>query len=248
MVSPAIFRRRRRAGAVAGVDEIAYLRANISGGDASIPAMYSTAYNVTLNASAVSAWDDARGTSSFGPQLAQATAGAQPAWDAVNLLITPDGVNDFLASAAIAAFDSSQALTLAVVAAFPSATSSYAVSINSAGSRLLSAQHTSTINGRVSGTGIGSTVSAGASRRLLITSKNASTTGTAQVPSVAAQSATVTNNATGNNTMHVGQLGNGTLWSNASIRAIVVLARQATAGDVTALTTWATTYHAAVLA
>ena len=55
---------------------------------------------ITLNGSNVSQWDDKSGN---GRNVSQAVAAQQPAYDAVNKIITFDGSNDYLFNATVGA-------------------------------------------------------------------------------------------------------------------------------------------------
>lgn len=245
------------------VTEIIYLQNNITGGDASILAYYSTEYNVTTPGTGfepgkVQQWDDARGSSGYGPSLtiSDPLEADRPDWDGTNKLITFDGANDFLTSAASSKFDLSGAKALIFVAALRETTGtadnvaimggSYArfLAIRQAGGS------SATITAVDPDDSADSTITVGTTRRLVIASKNGTNTHSIEVPNHAKVSTTAGGSqSAGNNSLTIGSntfpLA---LKSKPIVRAVVVLDHVPDATEVTAIKTWATTYHGAVMA
>lgn len=239
-------------------DEIAYLRANIVGGDAPMKALYSRLFGITTSSGVVDQWDDARG-GGFGPSLLS-TGTQRPAWDSVNSLITFDGVDDFLASAASALFDLSGAKTLALIAALPSTTGpAFAAGIanDATASRHMGIRQeaggASTIKGQLNRLGgnvaADSLVQISATRRLIIVSKTAGPTVRIKVPGQARQSATDSVSiVAGDNVLSIGGYFQANSPAKPIVCAALVLDREPTSNDDDVLLTWAETYHQAVAA
>lgn len=89
------------------------------GGTASVKAVYDGRTNVNVIGGLVQTWDDARGSSGFGPSFTGFGA-TKPAYDATNKIITTSGAN-WLQTVVSAKFDVSGDLTYVVIAAVPAA-------------------------------------------------------------------------------------------------------------------------------
>jgi hypothetical protein len=238
-------------------DDISALVAAL-GGSSVVPALYDVRRFVTAT-TIVSSWADALGRSTV-PSLT-ATGTKRPGWDGTALTITFDGVDDCLTSGVNALFDLSGAITLWMVAAFqPTAANDYAAGIaeSTSTARLLAVLQNSGASGVLRAqVGAGSafaaadsTVTVGATRRLILVSKNASTGVSVDVPSQARVSATNTGSvASGTNAFSVGNAFTGfSLPASPVVRAAGCLSRQATVQDIATILAWAKTYHGAVAA
>lgn len=238
--------------------ELAFLRANLSGGDAALAAIYSVTTGVTVISGVVSQWDDARGATGFAPSLAQATAGKRPVWDADRLTMTFDGVDDDLTTATSALFDLAGAYSLVMVGAFltlvPAQGWSAGITDGAAPTkalRLRSQGSGGIIGAQVVAAFAQSTVATGTTRRLLVGSKNATTLDAfVDVPRTArVTTAAAGTTAAGNLPLTVGAFFTGSLSPAPAVcRAVLCLTRQATVADLAVLSDWATIYHQAVLA
>jgi len=251
-------RRRHRGGSP--VTSVSFLQGNISGGDATILGLYEATSGITQASNLVSQWDDARGAAGFGPSLT-ASGSAKPTWDGVNMLVSGDAVAMEMTTAADAKFDLSNAISLCVVGVFPNNASGgirYAASICNATTptKMVAVATPASSGNIIQGVFfpdpqiLATLVATGASRRLAISTKTAGTTITTQVASQAAISGTISANpATGNNRLSLFTFFTGSgNFGDATVRAVVVLNRVATAGDLTALSSWATSFHGAILA
>lgn len=231
--------------------ETALLRNTIVGGDTNIVALYSINKNVGVSAGTAVTWDDLRGTSGFGPQLV-GTAHA-PSWDATNLLITGSGTSQYMVSAASSLFDTSTALTIVAVAATPVPSALSAIMMLGGGGSFtlgVRAQTTPSYLMLPTNTQLtGANPANAGPQRLLYASKDASATSNiaGAVVNHAANTSTNANYASANRQLSVLALSDGTQAGTSSIRAVLVLNRVATAGDVSALATWAVQFHSAVL-
>lgn len=101
---------RRRRGKFSAADRA--LRSAI--GDAALIGWYDARFPWTIDAAAVASLADARGSSGYGPALAQGTAGAKPAYSASGQTITFDGSDDNLrvASATLDAISAAGAVVM----------------------------------------------------------------------------------------------------------------------------------------
>lgn len=239
--------------------EIAYLQSHLSGGDSQILGLYSVLSGITTVSGAVSQWDDARGAVGHGPSLAQATSGRRPAWDSVNKLMTFDGATQELASALVTAFDLSTGKTLVLIGALNQSSNdgvTPAALSNAGVTALLGLRYDSgasaTIKGQLNTGGPAvipdSTVPRSSNRRLMAVSHDASSEVAIDVPTHARVTAATVQPTTGTVGLTVGDY-QAAAGANAPIivRAVLVLNNQVSAGDLSVLETWATTFHAAVL-
>lgn len=233
-----------------GAQELAYLNANLSGGSGGTLFLYTVNGTVNSSSGVVDSIVDAAGNA---PNIAS-TLTARPAWDAVNRLVTADGVNDNLswaANNAIADFTTFRALvTIAVVPTGSNSKYVTAVADSAGAARLFGVYRPASAHIVVtSNTDLDTTVAVSTNRRLIIATYNGTTSQTAQVPSVAKQTGAVTAFAAGSNRLTLFDYFPGAgANSNCVWRASLALNYVPTAGDVTVLTTWAQTFHAAVLA
>lgn len=226
------------------------------GGNAVVPAFYDVRRGVTATTT-VSNWDDARGASGFAPALTAAGA-AQPSWNGTTQLITFDGSANVMATAASALFDLAAAYSIILVGAIPSSGGSAGVPLGIADSaslnRFLLVRNSTTAGGTIMVQGLGggtadSAVVVGATRRLSIASKNATTTVAINVANATQATTVVTANGAGNNILTLGKVfaGSGNP-SPCVVRAVLTMTRQPTASDLTALFTWSAAYHGVVAA
>lgn len=239
-----------------GGNDIATIIAQL-GGNAQVPAFYDSRYKVTTAAGpVVSQWDDARGSTGFGPSLI-ATGTSRPPWDATNTLIGPfDGIDDEMVAGVNAAFALNGACAVFLVASIPSTASiRYPLIVAnalSATSRLLGFRQAAGAGGTVLGESnngttlqtADSTIVVSATRRLWVASKNATTTVAIDVPNHAEVTAVGGAIAAGTNAFTLGDYfaGDGEN-SKISVRACGFLAFQPNTTQLAALTTWAQTYH-----
>lgn len=251
--------RRRRRGSTGVALVTAADLVTALGGNASVPAIYDTRNNVEQTVDlgggtyACGKWDDARGAAGFGPSLLQATAVNRPVYTLATQILTFDGTNDVLTSAADALFDLSGAYTVVLVGSPSVAASKYAIQIAGASRYLaISTDATGKLSAEAQQTGFPqaiSTVAGSATRRCIIASKNATTDVSVDIPNTTRVSAVAgAAQAAGTNTMNVGALNGATSATAMVCRAVVCLNRQATAGDITTIMTWAVNNHAAVAA
>lgn len=231
--------------------ELAFLRANIVGGDSTMTAVYLPDQQTTLSGSAVTTWADARG-GGFGPSLTGAGS-AQPTYDSVNNEIDFDGVDDLMATATSALFDLSGTVCIAMTGVIPTSAGSLTligIEDTTGASRLLGIGKTNAggvIYATVlqSGSSIAnSTVVTSNTARLIMVYKDASNQFYIQIPNdTEATWFGGGTQASGNNKLVLGINA-----SPFSIRGLITLNRMPTAGDITTLKSWAQTYHGATLA
>jgi hypothetical protein len=259
-------RRRRRDDVAAGAgyaDEAAFITGEF-GADA--VAAYSADFGVTLVSTKVSDWADMRG-GGFGPTLSQSTDGNRPGWNATDDTIDGrEGAACYLFSAASALLASNGALTLAYIGSVivaPDATSRYVTAIGTQSfSRFLGIQNGTSSSQLIKGTGgsdpyvtAASTVATSNTRRLAIVTKTATDGVGIEVPNNAKVSTTGAGvHGAGNNELCLfasassgAQVPQSAPGVTLHARAIIVLSREATAGDITKLVTWANTYHGMAL-
>lgn len=251
-------RRRRQHGTPVVLNDIQTLVAAL-GGNAKVPAIYDTRYNVTTVSATATAWDDARGTSGYGPQLV-GLGTTKPAWDATNKIITLDGSQNSLESAVHTAFDISLGRTVIFIGTMP--TGAYLVNLTDAGVNKYVTLNTGGAQVQVISSTLASfglPVAPGASRRMAMLSASpvnffgaGVTPTTAQVIGLIqhrlgaavqyyAPGGTETS---GNWQLQLGHLSS--YHSPSAIRAVVVLDHPATGSDYTAIRDWAITNHAIV--
>jgi hypothetical protein len=220
------------------------------GGDASVAAFYDVRTRVTKSGATVSQWDDARGNAGFGPALVQATGTRKPAWDAANLLITTDGVDDILKSAVIAGFDMAAGKTLVIVGYSLQASEKYAAIIQDAGPGTWLG-----IKSQGGGSGYWrANISGSATGNVPVTDavihsyfvSNAAAVGKVEVPNQAALTVAITALAAANRELVIGGIDDG-LYSNTVYRAVIVLNGAFTNGQRDSIKAWAVANHGAVL-
>lgn len=257
-MSVAIFARRRRRGNSAAPLVTAADLVTALGGNAVVPAIYDVRNGVTQSTDLGGGnwecgnWDDARGNVGFGPSIVQGTSINRPTYNVAALTLSFDG-GDFLSCAANALFDLAGAYTIFLIGSPTVAASKYAVQISGASRYFaISTDATGKLSAEAQQSSFPqaiSTVAGSATRRCIIVSKNAVTDVSADIPNTARVSAVAGGSqASGNNALTVGALSGGTAGTVMICRAVGMLARQATAGDITTILSWATTNHAAVAA
>lgn len=226
------------------------------GGNAVVPGFYDVRSGITASGGFVDRWADARG-GGFGPALTGTTT-SRPAWDSVNLLVTSDGTDDRLMAAASSLFPLNAATSLIYVGSIPTnagGSTRYVAAINDngafgrffqIGSGASSAGITVTTP---SGPSTAASLAPSATRRVIIAGQSASTSCTIDVPNGTAGTLTTAAQSSGNNALWLfGDRSASPDNCIASVaRAAFVLARKATAGDITTIKTWAVTNHSAVL-
>jgi hypothetical protein len=236
-----------------GSSEIIYLQNNLSGGAASMAFLYSTLGTVNVTGSVVDSVVDRLG---LGPNVV-ASSTARPTWDAVNKLITGDGINDRLApSANHAVFDFSTLNTIVTVAVFNDADGIVPASIaeSLAFARWMSPQNgaSNIVGGWKGGVGMAdSGVAKGTSLRVVVHSHNDSTTGTITVISHASVTHAITSRAGGTGTNRLTILDDFPATGHNATgpwRATLGLTNEPTAGDLVVLGTWGVNHHGATLA
>ncbi len=246
-------------GAITITDDVLQLVADL-GGNTAVKAVYDVRGGVTVTGSVVDSWADYRGASGYGPTLAS-TGSARPAWDATNLLISSDDVDDNLSSAPSALFDLSAGKGLIFFGVIPSGASadSAAVGICEANpyTRLLSIGENGAGSRPILGSSRGSTgfivaatstALASTTRRMFVVERNATTAFSVEVPSTA-NVAGVTDAATsGNLVLTVFAVYPGVWQSGATARAVVVLTAPPTGAQKTTLFNWGVARHAIVAA
>jgi hypothetical protein len=220
------------------------------GGNALVPAFYDGRLNVTASLGVASLWRDARGLG-FGPDLTAAGA-AQPSYVGNNQLVF-DGVNNQMVSAAVAAFDLSNPISLVFVASAAAATTGLSMgAISDAGAtNVLDQQFQAgpdwgsfTSGGNSLSAGVGS--ADGVIRVVALTMTGLATT--AQVPNHARQTGTCNAAAAGNRALTLGTYSTGQGKCPSTQYAVIVYAGVLSAGQVTAILNWAVLNRAAVAA
>lgn len=246
--------------------EITDLHAAVTGGTSSVLAFYSTNFGVTVNTGVVEQWDDARGSSGYGPAMTSNTIGGRPAWDSTNKLITSASTL-YLVTAASALFDLSGPKTLIYVGTVEQKAAQnpdYIAGIASDGAaspdRLMGILNdtgfsSGNIIGLVLDTGFkygSSGVALGTTRRCVIATKgSAANTFTIQVPDQAANaggtSSTGGSVASGNNGLALFAYGAGASVNSqrgvGSARALIVIDHAVDSTEAAAIQTWAENYH-----
>ena len=224
------------------------------GGNSVVLGLYDARYGVTQSGGAVSEWDDARGASGYGPSLT-ATGTGQPAWDATNLLLTFDGVNNIMASATSSLYDMSVAKTVVLVTqgaisgyktllALDNAAKTHYFGLSTRGGATYFSE---AWNGSGANPLVNSGVASSASRRLVYAQIDGSTAlcTVADSADVSAPS----NLLTSENFLL--SIGGGTLSTtnkgNPVIRAVVVVQGKLTGAQAALLRAWAYNQHGAVM-
>ena len=238
-----------------GADDIATLKAAIAG----TTYVYDVRYGITTVAGPkVSSWAEADGA---GPALAQGVDASRPDWDAANLLVKSNNSASWLTTPASATWALDGARSMVYVGNITTnadATADYILTISdsSAGNRFM-ALHCPPVGTNIfranftGGATAASTVATGATIRCAIVSKNATTTGSIEVPDDTRASSAVTATAAGNNSLILFSFSiDGALGAAVghTCRAILVLDHEVSAGEVATITNWAVAYHTAVAA
>lgn len=225
------------------------------GGSAVVPAFYDVRYGITTAGGVASAWNDARGATGFGPQLAS-TGTNRPGFSSTTLDLTFDGIDDYLTSAASALFALNGAMSLFYVGSVPTLQDHNPCGIceSAVAARALLVQGV-TITPKIGAfigagaTTIASAVGTGTTRRLTAISKNASTTGRVQVASQTAVTGAITTIASSaNNQLTVGDYFPASSPMATVARALIVLSGAYTAAQLAAVSAWAQAIHTAVTA
>lgn len=232
------------------------------GGDSKVPAIYDTRYSVTQGAGVVTAWDDARG-GGFGPQLV-GTGTTKPAWDSTNLLITFDGVQNYLVSAIAAEFDPVSGKSYIYIGTLPAGNFPLAIADVGVTKFITLCTQSSTIKTSNSSlTSIFSPVAVGAVRRLALLSYapanfypagTGAITNPQEIMAVQSRAGRMSQSATGGylaDAVTAATASNWQLWvgnyasqfTANSVRAIVVLDHPVTESEWRIIGAWSATYH-----
>lgn len=248
---------------VAAADELSFLRTNITGGDSAMLGIYS-AESLTESGGAVSAIPDLRG-GGFAPTMNQATGSKKPTVSGLTgaRVVTFDGTDDEIGTALDAIFALNGACSLITV--LQQNTVASGAGVPTAISDATTASRNLMIH-QASGAGAtiralrdpesnlaDSTVVISANFRLVIVSKGADATVSIDVPNQARVTTTgISNIPSGNNALTLGDsflgiVGSGThapfVW-----KRTIWMNRQVTAGDITVLKSWLSTYPGGTLA
>jgi PGF-pre-PGF domain-containing protein len=220
------------------------------GGDSVINAIYDTRFNVASSGGVVDTWDDARG-SGFGPQLT-AFGTSRPAWDAVNEIITFDGINDGLLTLASPKFNLSTAKTLVVILSVPTF-SEWTTNVDigtSDDSEFLQIMQpwTNTYFGWDNGTFIDSGIFADGARRLVVVESVPGANFAITVPGAARSSGSAYDFTGLDYQLSVGNSVPGWNPSNSVVRAVIVIEGTLTKTQRKVLNDWAVNQHAVTLA
>lgn len=261
LLDTALIRRRRARSGGAAADPLPAGDTQLItdlGGDSQVLAFYDTRQGVTVDTGKVSQWDDVRGAVGYAPSLAQATAGNRPSWDAVNETITTvgDGVTvNTLATAADATFSLSgaaRALVLIASVSHPGTGNLYAAMVqDGAFGRYLgirAEESNADIAGITTQGNLFPSVAGSTTRRIIIVAQNSSTGSSIEIPNDTKESGTGSAPGAGNNILTVGAHSGSGAGAVLTVRAVLWLAFEPSAGQVTTLKTYATTHHGAVLA
>ena len=220
---------------------------------------YDVRQNLTVAGGTASSLADVSGKGTYGAALAQATQAKQPTWNGT--VLSFDGVTDFLLStAAIPGLDLSGPLTMAVVMDSTAPANKAVVCVGQAdgtgqnwtpgsGTSTTPVHFTTLQSGNAAGPDSG--VALGGGLRLVLAYLNAATPATTiEVPSQALVSDATPGVAltAGNKSFSLGATAIGGAIGALTFRAALCFAGNYTAAQRDALKTWATTYHAAVLA
>jgi parallel beta-helix repeat protein len=238
------------SGAWTQLNDLTALVADL-GGDAAVKAVYDARSGVTASGGYVDAWDDARGAVGYGPQLTAALT-VRPAYDAVNKLLTFDGSNDQLVSAASALFNMSTGKTLVIIASPPNALWKVFIELTEAAEARWMRIRTRGSAAIVMDTSLGtgnplnsSGVNADGTLRLMTHDSYAGGT-TVQVADTALSSGGAAGTPNENHLLCVGsEYGNN--HTAMTVKAVLVLEGVLNAAKRTALQLWAVGVHGAVL-
>ena len=245
---------RRRRGVASGLPAgNAQLVADL-GGNAEVIAFYDVRAGITL-ATGVSQWNDCRGAVGYGPSLVQATGANQPARTGTgdsDYEVNFDGTDDFMRTASSALFDNSGAAALIFIGSADSAFVDgryfcYTGDSAAFGRALaLRCNATAALEGAAKGGTFGpggAAVVPSTTRRLMIVAQDATTGATFEIANRAENPFTGVDQASGNNILALGSHATGAGFVPIKVRAVIRLAHEITAGEVSAVKTWATTYH-----
>jgi len=251
----ACVRRRRRQGASVdplGAGNTALVSA--LGGSSQVIGFWDVRKNVTVSGATVTAWDDVRGSSGFGPTFVG--TGHAPAWDATNLIISNATSSQYLVTAATAALDYSGGISLVYVGSVPATATNYVFGLSASGAttRFLMLENVAgVITGKGQGNVImsaGGSVASGAVIRCVFLFQRTTSFAGMMVPNTALSSAGTGGAPTvGNNLLSVFGLDAGSINTGAQCRAVLAIPGDITAGGtvmspaMTAIDTWAKTHH-----
>lgn len=231
------------------------------GGDAVMLAFYDARNNVGNSGGFADTWDDTRGAVGYGPQIVGAGA-ERPAY--AGSLLTFDGVDDYMTSAASALFDLSVAKTLIAIGSIDvgAATPEYIASIcDSLGAIRVMAIKTSAVDaldvtyGPSSGYVIvpflddaaGAITVVAPTRRLLLASKDATTGLQTRIADSPVNTGVASGNqAAGNNQLSLGTLFPGAGLAPITLRAVMVMNRAFTPSDYALIRAYAQAQHTIV--
>ena len=218
------------------------------GGNSAVLAFYDVRKNV-IATTTVSEWDDCRGPSGFGPSLIQGTGSSQPRWDSTNLLISSAGGAETMVTSSVSQFNVGSGLTLCVIGTYAAGASGGRLCTISTSSELsVDSNGTSSICANASGGLASSGVAFSSTRRIMFAANATSTpTSIAEVPGHAQVATGTATPTAGNNKLSIFKNA-GAPSPTGSLRAVFVLAGVYSTAQRDAIKTWATTYHAAVLA
>jgi hypothetical protein len=226
------------------------------GGTNNVSAIYDARLGVTI-ATGVSQWDDARGVGNGGPSLVQATGAKQPTTDG-SYVIGAAASSQVMVTATSALFDLTAAGGLSIVllgqvAAGITNTDGPLASIDDGASlnNIFDVNSYPNVNTNIKRgvkggggtyTNVDSGVAMAATNRLIIaTWLSSSHTGTVQIPNQSLVTTSTTSAATaGNRALSIFSYTTVGSYVSAKLANVIVLPRVATAGDITALQTWAT--------
>lgn len=226
------------------------------GGDASVLAFYVTTNGLTgladdsvvHSSGVVDEWHDYRG-GGFAPLFAGAGT-SRPAWDAVDKEIVGDGVDDWMGTALASMFAlDAAAKTLVMVGTVEGANDTHPAAITKGGGQFVPFlgmhKHVDAPNNIASqhypdAIRLDSSVGSGATVRVVLVSKNATTTGAVEVPNQAQVTGAITAATTGDNKLVLFSYTDpGVSFSSTKMRALIVLDRAFTTGDRDQIRDWA---------
>ena len=209
------------------------------GGDLIVQGIYDARYNViALDGVSVDKWGDARGDN-FGPVLVAAGV-TRPMYDVYTQTIRFDGVDDRLVSVSNALYNfGGTTKALAYIGSNPapgnvanlSAIDAFGI-VGNAG----------LIQAYAGGGLISSTIPTSTTRRLTVISKDIGIVSYIDVPDQARVSANVNASRTEFKVLEIGSL-QGTSYTAAVVRVVVILSRAATVSDIDILRTWSLRFH-----
>lgn len=228
--------------------EVAFLQTEIG----NLSFLYSRLGTVNVTGTLVDSVVDRLG---LGPNLVAATT-VRPTWDPDLKTITGDGIDDRLAPAAAhAVFNFATLRWIATVAVVPAGDTNRVISAvceslsANRDMEILGGATNVTVSFSAPGVAIDTAVAKSTNRRVVVAFHDASTTGTGRVLNHAAVNGVITALASGDNRLTIfdyfpaGGANAVGPWC-ATVGGTAAL----TAGHITALATWGTTYHGAALA